>query len=177
MVTPQEFYSEYHFGSQHDFDPHDIHFSDSGNIDAYIYGYLSPQEPFIGPLITVNPAESPPTGWGAPNHQQFQTGHTQNIPTNESAEQGMGVGPERRWPHYPHAENPNVFRNLNVFQRAGTDTYTNEVYRAEAAAFWYQALIDSVQHAPDKQRSPVNPVINQAPSVPFVDSIPPLVDY
>lgn len=172
-----DFFSEYHYGSEHDFDPRDIHFSDSGVIDPYIYGYLSPQEPFIGPLIVVNPANAEPTGWGSPNHQQFQTGHTQNVPTNESAEQGMGVGPERLWPHYPHAEQPNPYRNLNVYQRSGTDAYSADVYRPESAAFWAQSIIDSIQHAPDKMRSPVNPIIDQAPSVPYVATVPPLVDY
>lgn len=172
-----DFFSEYHWGSIHDLDPNDVHFSDSGNLDPYFNGSVSPQEPFIGPLIVVNPAESPPTGWGAPNHQQFQTGHTQNVKTNYSAEQGQGVGPERKWPHYPHVENPNVYRNLNVYQRSGTDAYSVEVYRAESAAYWTQALYNSMQHAPDKFRSPQTPVINQAPSVPYVDVIQPLVDY
>jgi hypothetical protein len=158
-------------------DPNDVHFGISGNITQYFNGEVSPYEPFIGPLIIVNPAESPPTGWGSPNNQNFATGHTSNVPTNESAEQGMGVGPERKWPHYPHAENPNPFRALNVWRRSGTDTYSSQVYRAEAAAYWHQGIIDSLQHAPDKQRSPVNPIIGQAPSVPYVDSVPPLVDY
>jgi len=177
MSIHANFDQEYHFGSQHDMDPMDVHFSDSGNLHPYFDGQLSPAEPFIGPLIIVNPAESPPTGWGAPNHQQFQTGHTQNLPTNESAEQGQGVGPERRWPHYPHVENPNIFRNLNAYQRFGTDSYSEEVYRAQSAAFWQQAIYDSLQHASSKQRSPVVPIINQAPSVPYVDAVPPLVDY
>lgn len=176
-MLPSEFVSEWHYGSEHDLDPNDIHFSDSGDITLYMDGALGPNEPPIGPQVVVNPAESPPTGWGAPNHQQFQTGHTQNVPTNESAEQGKGVGPERKWPHYPHAENPNPYRSLNAWQRAGTDDYSNDIYRVEAAAFWYQGIIDSLQHAPDKQRTMPNPVMNQAPSVPFVQVVPPLVDY
>lgn len=166
--------AEQHYGSEHDLDANDVHGAD---ISGYWTGQVSNVEPRIGPQIVVNPAESPPTGWGAPNDQQFQTGHTQNVPTNPSAEQGFGVGPERKWPHYPHAVNTNPFRSLNAWQRSGTDNYSSQIYRAESSAFWYQAIIDSLQHTPDKQRSPVNPVINQAPSVPYVATVTPMVDW
>lgn len=160
-----------HLQSEHDFQPDDVG-AHGENLLAYFGGEASPQEPHLGPLVVVNPAEAPPTGWGPPNRQQFQTGFTNNVPTKQSMEQGMGVGPERAWPHYPHAENPNVFRNLNCLQRAGTDAYSPNVYRPEAVAYWQQAIIDSISISHTKMRSPVTPVVDQAPSTPYVSVIP-----
>jgi hypothetical protein len=146
----------------------------SGNIEVYLTGQLDPGDPEIDAQIIVNPANAHPTGWGTPNAQQFQSGHTNNVPTNESAEQGVGVGPERKWPHYPHAEQPNPFRNLNVLQRSGMDTYSADVYRPEVVAYWAQALANNIAQSPVKQRSRANPVVNQAVSVPFVETVPPV---
>lgn len=139
-----------------------------------ISGQVDPHNPETGPSVVVNPREFGITGWGDPNRQQFQSGHSQNVVTNESAEQGWGVGPERAWPHYPTPDNPNPYRNLNVYQRSGTDTYSTLIYRPEVVAYWAQALGLSLSQAPVKQRSPVNPVVNQEPSVPFVTTIAPI---
>lgn len=138
-----------------------------------INGQVDPRNP-PGPLIIVNPAESTPTGWGAPSVQQFQSGHTNNQPTNESAEQGWGVGPERSWPHYPHATNPNPFRALNVLLRNGTDSYSTNVYRPEVVAYWAQALAYEQSSAPVKNRQRPGAVQNQAASTPYVATVPPL---
>jgi hypothetical protein len=145
-----------------------------GDVEAWIDGQLDPSDPEIDAQTIVNPLNSPPTGWGSPNDQQYQSGKTNNVTTNESAEQGMGVGPERKWPHFPHATNPNPFRNLNVLQRSGMDTYSTDIYRPEVVAFWAQALENNIGQAPVKQRSRVNPVVNQAQSVPFVETVPPV---
>lgn len=138
-----------------------------------IFGQVNP--PPRGPQArnVVNPRESLPTGWGAVNKQQFQSGHTQNLPTNESAEQGYGVGPERKWPHYPHAELPNPYRNMNVLQRSGGDSYSTDVYRPEVVAFWAQALARESADAAVKQRQRAGAVINQPASIPFVQTVTP----
>lgn len=149
--------------------PYDAHGED---LLVQFGGEVDPKEPHLGPLTYVLPAESPPTGWGSGNDQQYQTGHTQNTVTNPSMEQGSGVGPERAWPHYPHAVNPNPFRMLNAFQRSGTDSYSADIYRPETAAYWNMALDVNQMTAATRQRSPVNPVLDQFPSVPFVDTVP-----
>jgi hypothetical protein len=135
-------------------------------------GHASPDTPDLGPLIVVNPEEDEPTGWGPPNHQQYQSGHSQNVRTNQSAEQGMGVGPERQWAHYPHVEQPNPYRNINVLQRSGMDAYSPNVYRAEAVAYWALGLQVEGLSAGTRNRSPVAPVVNQVPNVPYVSTIP-----
>lgn len=158
-----------HTQSEHDFQPYDAHGED---MLIYFGGEVDAREPHTGPLVIVNPSESPPTGWGAPNAQQFQSGYTNNVPTRQSLEQGQGVGPERAWPHYPHAEQHNPFRNKNALQRSGMDSYSPDIYRPEAVAYWQQAIINSLANAPAMNRSPVTPVINQVPSTPYVDTVP-----
>lgn len=143
-----------------------------GSVFELLSGQVDPREPPIDALIIVNPAEDLPTGWGAGQAQQYQSGPTNNRRVNASAEQGQGVGPERKWSHYPHAVNPNPFRNANVHQRAGTDAYSADVYRVETAAYWPQALVVEQVQAPAKQRGPVAPVVNQEPTVPFVQTVP-----
>ncbi len=147
-----------------------------GTLDvlARISGQVDPLDPAIGPEIIVNPHEWTPTGWGPENEQPFQSGHTNNLITNPSAEQGMGVGPERRWAHYPHVEQPNPYRNLNAYQRAGGDAYSTLVYRPEVVAFWAQALHVEAQTVNTRHRGPLAPVVNQEPSVAFVTTVPPI---
>src|SRR5581483_1973360 len=57
----------------------------------------------------VNVQQYGPTGFGNWNDdmQVFQTGHSQIVVSNPAAEQGWGVGPARRWAHYPHEESKN----------------------------------------------------------------------
>ena len=142
-------------------------------VDAYFDGHGEPEWPPIGVTTHVGVDNDAPTGYGPPNQQQYQSGHTQNLVTNPSAEQGQGVGPERLWPHYPHAEQPNPFRNLNVFQRSGQDSYSPNVYRPEVAAYWAQSLGIEQQSSATRNRSPVAPVVDQYPSVPYVQTIGP----
>lgn len=139
-----------------------------------ISGPVDPRNPAIGPEVIVNPRELLPTGWGPENIQQFQSGHTNNVRTNQSAEQGHGVGPERRWAHYPHVEQPNPYRMLNVRQRSGGDSYSPLVYRPEVAAYWVQAMAAEHAAAQTRHRQPsIAGVVNQAASVPFVATVPP----
>jgi hypothetical protein len=144
-------------------------------IDVFemLSGQVDPRNP-PGVLVVVNPAESPPTGWGAFNDQQFQSGHTNNLRTNESAEQGYGVGPERAWAHYPHATNPNPFRRMGAFARDGGDAYSADIYRPEVVAYWANALAHERAAAPVKVRQRPGAVANQAASQPFVSTVPDL---
>lgn len=147
----------------------------SAQILAHMTGQVDPHDPETGPLIVVNPMEIGPTGWGPPNEQPYQSGHTNNVVTNESAELGMGVGPERRLGgHYPHATNPNPFRNLNALQRDGGLIPGANVYRPEVVAYWAGALENEAGWAPTKHRGSGYPTVNQAPSVPYVSTIPPV---
>jgi hypothetical protein len=138
-----------------------------------IFGQVNPPPRSAPAKNVINPRESLPTGWGGVNRQQFQSGHTNNMPTNESAEQGYGVGPERQWPHYPHTEQPNPYRNLNVMQRSGGDSYSTDVYRPEVVAYWALALAREQDQSAVKQRQRAGAVINQPASVPFVQTVTP----
>lgn len=146
----------------------------SRDVHELIFGQVDPHDPPIDALVVVNPAEAGPTGWGAPNLQQFQSSHTNALQTNESAEQGYGVGPEREWAHYPHATNPNPFRRAAAFQRDGGDTYSALIYRPEVVAYWSNALAHEAAATPVKMAMRPDPVVVQPPSVPFVDAVPPI---
>jgi hypothetical protein len=145
----------------------------SGTRDVHdlIFGPVDPRDPPALPLVVVNPAESAPTGWGAPNVQQFQSGHTNNLITNEAAEQGYGVGPERQWAHYPHAVNPNPYRRMGAFLRDGGDTYSTDIYRPEVVAYWANALAHEAAATPVKHAMRPDPVVNQPPSQPYVQTV------
>jgi hypothetical protein len=145
----------------------------SRSVHEQIHGQVDPRNPPIDALVVVNPAESPPTGWGAENLQQFQSGHVNNLVTNPSAEQGFGVGPERQWAHYPHASNPNPFRRMAAFLRDGGDTYSTQVYRPEVVAYWANALAHEYAATPVKHAMRPDPVVNQAPSQPYVQAVSP----
>jgi len=145
----------------------------SGTRDVYelINGPVDPSSPPIDAQIIVNPAESLPTGWGAPNQQPFQSSHTNALATNPSSEQGYGVGPERAWAHYPHATNPNPFRRMGAFLRDGGDSYSTLVYRPEIVAYWANALAHEAAATPVKQAMKPDTVVNQHPSMPYVQAV------
>lgn len=142
-------------------------------LNDLLNGQVDPHDPPYGPLVVVNPANAHPTGYGSPNLQQFQTGATQNVKTEGSREQGMGVGPERKWPHYPHAVNPNPYRNKNALQRAGMDAYHADVYRPAVVAYWAHALEQEQAAGNTRQRTRSGVVVNQAPSQSFTAATPP----
>jgi hypothetical protein len=118
----------------------------------------------------VNVQQHGPTGFGAWNDgmQVFETGHTQNVVSDPGSEQGWGVGPARRWAHYPHEESPNPYRNSQNYLRNGelpwVTTSSILYYRTQLA--WEQ------QWDPYKARSPVNPVVQVPSSVPYVSTVP-----
>lgn len=117
----------------------------------------------------VNPEVVGPTGFGPwTSEDTFQTGHSQNIVSNPASEQGWGVGPARRWSHYPTDDAPNPARNMGQHLRNGQlpwVTATSTLYERSQLAF-------EQQWAPYKRRSPVAPVVPVAPSVPFTQTVP-----
>lgn len=157
-------------------------------------GRGGPDVYYEGPDIVVNSRPIGPVGWGDQNgslidlgsetdnndyddfvqlvpQQLFQTGHTQNRVTEDSAEYGMGVGPERKRCHYPYVDQPNPYRRHDAYGRwaLGDDSR----YRQEVVAYWAQAQDYEMLMASSKQRSPVNPIVDQFPSQPFVESLTP----
>ena len=56
---------------------------------------------------------------GAPNQQDFQSGHTQITIPNQAAEQGWGTDPAFAWPRYPHMENHARAYSWGVARRNG----------------------------------------------------------
>lgn len=119
--------------------------------------------------LWVNVQQYGPTGYGPYNDESiFQTGHSQITVSNPASEQGWGVGPARRWAHYPHEESVNPFRNRSVHLRNGQlpwVTASSSLYERSQLA-WEQ------QFAPLKRRSPVAPVVQVPPSVPFTQTVP-----
>jgi hypothetical protein len=119
--------------------------------------------------VWVNVQQYGPTGLGPwTNQDEFQTGHSQNVVSNPAAEQGWGVGPARRWSHFPVEDSPNPFRNRMVHLRNGElpwVTSTSSLYERSQLA-WEQ------QWDQYKRRSPVAPVVQVPVSVPFVQTVP-----
>jgi hypothetical protein len=122
----------------------------------------------VWPEMVVNPEVYGPQGFGNWSDAPYMSGHTQIVQSNPSAEQGWGVGPARRWAHYPITDNPNAKRNANVHLRNGALPWVVEdSYLYERAGIEWE-----LQFRPYKQRNPVNPVIPVATSVPFVQTVP-----
>jgi hypothetical protein len=116
----------------------------------------------------VNNAVYGPQGVGDWNVQPYQTGHSQNIVANPAQEQGWGVGPARRWAHYPKTESPNPARNFGEHLRNGQLPWVS----AESKLYVRTQLAYEQQWDVYKARSPVAPVVPVASSVPYVQTIP-----
>jgi len=116
----------------------------------------------------VNLAIGGPAGYGNFNEQPFFTGHSQIVVSNPAAEQGWGVGPARRWAHYPFSELQNPARNARNHLRMGQFPWVT----ASSALYYRTQLLWEQQWAPYKQRNPVNPVQPVAPTVPYVQTVP-----
>jgi hypothetical protein len=117
----------------------------------------------------VNVQQYGPTGYGPYNDQtNFQTGHSQNIVSNPASEQGWGVGPARRWAHYPIEESVNPFRNATTHLRNGQLPWVT----ADSSYYERTQLAWEQQWAPLKRRSPVAPVVQVPASVPFTQTVP-----
>jgi hypothetical protein len=139
--------------------------------DDYLHEVMNGQTPGTDAYGErwVNIENYGPTGFGPwTNEGIFYTGHSQNIVSNPAAEQGWGVGPARRWAHFPIVDLPNPTRNFGSHLRNGVlpwVTASSSLYERSQLA-WEQ------QWAPYKQRSPLAPVVQVAPSVPFVQTVP-----
>lgn len=117
----------------------------------------------------VNPRPFGPTGFGPwTDEGQFQTGHSQNVVSNPAAEQGWGVGPARRWAHFPIEDSPNPARNMGQAHRDGQYAYVSD----ETKLYYRTQLAWEQQWAPFKRRSPVAPIVPVASSVPFSSTVP-----
>jgi len=116
----------------------------------------------------VNNAVYGPQGFGDWNIQAYQTGHTQNVVSDPAKEQGWGVGPARRWAHYPKTESPNRARNLGQHFRNGQLPWVS----VESSLYERSQLAREQHWAPWKMRSPVAPVVPVPPSVPYVQVVP-----
>jgi hypothetical protein len=116
----------------------------------------------------VNPAVHGPQGFGDWNVQPYYTGHSQNIPSNPGSEQGWGVGPARRWAHYPKVESPNPARNEGQHLRNGSLPWV-----VESSWLYYRTQLEREQSwAPFKQRRPVAATVPVAQSVPYAQTLP-----
>lgn len=118
--------------------------------------------------VWVNPEEYGPTGYGDFNVQPFFTGHSQNVPSNPAAEQGWGVGPARRWAHYPKVDSPNPYRNKTVHLRNGALPWVV----ADSSLYERTQLAWEQQWDQYKQRRPVAAVVPVPTSVPFAQTVP-----
>ena len=116
----------------------------------------------------VNNAVYGPQGFGDWNVQAYESGHTQIVQANPAAEQGWGVGPARRWAHYPKVESPNFARNFGTHFRNGQLPWVS----VESSLYERSQLAREQHWSPFKQRSPVAPVVPVAPSVPYVQTVP-----
>ena len=116
----------------------------------------------------VNNAVYGPQGFGDWNVQAYESGHSQIVQSNPAAEQGWGVGPARRWAHYPKVESPNPSRNFGEHFRNGQLPWVSN----ESKLYVRTQLAREEHWSPFKQRSPVAPVVPVAPSVPYVQTVP-----
>jgi hypothetical protein len=117
----------------------------------------------------VNPTNYGPQGYGNYNAEdRYESGHTQITTSNPSAEQGWGVGPARRWAHYPIMVLDNPDRNANVHLRNGALPWVT----ADSSLYERSGLAWEQQFAQVKNRGPVTPVVNVPQSVPFVNTVP-----
>lgn len=108
-------------------------------------------------------------GFGDWNQQPFFSGHSQIVQANPAAEQGWGVGPARRWAHYPYSVLDNPARNASNHLRMGQLPWS---YPEQNYLYYRTQLIWEQQWDAYKQRVPVNPVVPVAPSVPFSQVVP-----
>ncbi len=137
--------------------------------DDYLHEVINGETPngAYGELW-VNVEQHGPTGFGDWNEQPFETGHSQIVLSNPAVEQGWGVGPARRWAHYPHEESPNPYRNEGQHLRNGQLPWVS----VDSSLYERSQLVWEQQWGPYKHRSPVAPVVPVPPSVPFVQTVP-----
>lgn len=126
-------------------------------------------------LWWVNNEQYGPTGFGnwaytvpgSPAGGMEYSGHDANIPSNPSSEQGWGVGPARRWAHYPVSDSPNPARN-GAYLRNGDFPWV----AADSWLYERTQLAWEQQWQPFKYRTTVGAVVPVAGSVPFAETVP-----
>jgi hypothetical protein len=104
---------------------------------------------------------------GSPSSAMPYTGHDANVISNPSAEQGWGVGPARRWAHWPWTDSPNPARNGAHLRNGDFPWVALDSYLYERAGLAYEA-----QWQPYKYRGAVAPVVPVAGAVPFAQVVP-----
>lgn len=117
----------------------------------------------------VNLTIGGPAGFGNWNEQPYFTGHSQIVQANPGAEQGWGVGPARRWAHYPFSQLDNPARNYRNYLRNGTLDWA---FYEQNMLYYRSQLAWEQQWDPYKNRGPVTPVLPVPGSVPHVDTVP-----
>jgi hypothetical protein len=108
-------------------------------------------------------------GFGDWNQQPYMTGHSQIVQSNPGSEQGYGVGPARRWAHYPYAVLDNPARSIWVHNRNGDLPWA---FSEQNMLYYRSQLIWEQQWDAYKQRGPVTPVVPVASTVPFTQVVP-----
>jgi hypothetical protein len=104
---------------------------------------------------------------GSPSSAMPYSGHDANIVSNPSSEQGWGVGPARRWAHWPWTDSPNPARNGAYLRNGDFPWVTADSNLYERSQLQWQQQWD-----PYKYRSSPFPVVPMAGSVPFSDTVP-----
>ena len=122
----------------------------------------------VWPENVVNNRVIGPQGFGPWNAQPYYSGHSQNIPSNPASEQGWGVGPARRWAHYPKVDSPNPARNEGQHLRNGALPWV----AVDTALYYRTQLAWEQQWDPYKFRRTPAAVVPVAQSVPFVQTVP-----
>ena len=117
----------------------------------------------------VNLTTSLPAGFGPWSDAPYYTGHSQVVRSNPASEQGWGVGPARRWAHYPFSQLDNPTRNAATHLRNGDLPW---VYSEQNMLYYRSQLAWEQQWDQYKQRGPVTPVVPVATSVPFTQTVP-----
>ena len=117
----------------------------------------------------VNLTTSLPAGFGPWSPAGYLTGHSQIVQANPGSEQGWGVGPARRWAHYPFSELGNPTRNAGAHLRNGDLPWA---YSEQNMLYYRSQLAWEQQWDAYKVRGPVTPVVPVAPSVPFTQTVP-----
>jgi hypothetical protein len=122
----------------------------------------------VYPEDVVNNRVLGPQGFGDWNVQPYYTGHSQIVQANPGSEQGWGVGPARRWAHYPKVDSPNPARNEGQHLRNGALPWVS----ADSSFYERSQLAWEQQWDPYKFRRSPAAVVPVAQSVPFVQTVP-----
>ena len=104
---------------------------------------------------------------GSPSSAMPYSGHDANIVSNPSSEQGWGVGPARRWAHWPWTDSPNPARNGAHLRMGQWPWVVADSWLYERTALEWEA-----QWQPYKYRSAVAPQVPVAGGVPFAHTVP-----